>query len=482
MNQKVGTGLGVIILVIVILTAGMFICYREKKLGEVPQPVVQNQIKKPTKKQAQNQLSSMDGNYVEFQGNKITLDLPPSWGDLIVPQVDENGYVLNSDYGSDNQFILAGKPGLGSEFTKMISSYNFGNKAEYQEAPSISLATYPAEFTDDDPNNDYGPLGPQTAKQKEANLQPPFDAFKQKSIANLNLSEKCFLTPDKATECANSNKRGFWWGNTDAISDRVAARYFENSTSDLRGIGYFDINGQDTPYTVNSYTIILVNPQKRILTYIYLPLQEVYLFSKTSDKYDVSQVDIEKAYSYLENPANYKNTQLEQFMTEVHGLVSSIKISDNQTVSQTVGDTSDSQTYRNDEYGFQVTVPSSLGSYKTMVEKDYGGTGVTYVHFIFPTKETMQEENFVTHEKFPGYVSLFALTAYTKDAYAKAAADCQKNPTPDCPDDKMGENNKYIFTVRPANGNAPDDLSAVQDQIMSGSLGGKLNLQTFPIN
>lgn len=333
MNKKIASEIAIgVILLLAIVVGGIFWLQNKKEVPAV-QPVVtqSTQIAQMAQSTITQFVDNSDSNYIEYQGNKITLKLPQSWGNLIVPTLDDLGGVIDSSYGTivedsvgDKNYIQLEHTGLGTEFTKMISDYKYGNKSEYLMAPSITLATYPNFFSDDDETGEYSNPWPLTAKQKEVDFQPLLDSFKQGNIDKLNLSEKCFLVNDAATNCANSNKgRGFWWDNIDNIADRVAVRYFENSNSDLRGIGYFSIVGQDMPSTPDAYKIVLVNPQKRILVYAYFPLNGAYSFPRlTNDK-----IDFKKAYDYLEKPENYKNTQLEQFMNEIQILVSSIKIS-----------------------------------------------------------------------------------------------------------------------------------------------------------
>jgi hypothetical protein len=134
--------------------------------------------------------------------------------------------------------------------------------------------------------------------------------------------------------------------------------------------------------------------------------------------------------------------------------------------------------YTNAEYGFQITIPEGYAGWKAMVEKDYGGKGITYIHMIFPTKDpqwkTMAEENFVTHEKFPGYSSIFAFTVWDKDVFEKASKECEKNPTPDCPDTVLGKNSKYVIDVSTGNGVPPKDLEALRKMLTDSKEIGKI--------
>ena len=129
----------------------------------------------------------------------------------------------------------------------------------------------------------------------------------------------------------------------------------------------------------------------------------------------------------------------------------------------------DKNIYTNSQFGFQLTIPEGYPDWKAMIEKDYGGAGVTYIHLLFKTSDpqwkNMVEENFVTHEKYIGYASIFALTAWTKDAYAKAEKECKNNPTPDCPQTVIGSNSQYIFDASLGNGVPPKDLEKLRESL-----------------
>jgi hypothetical protein len=141
-----------------------------------------------------------------------------------------------------------------------------------------------------------------------------------------------------------------------------------------------------------------------------------------------------------------------------------------------------SMVYTNDDYGFQITIPAGYPDWKAMVEKDYGGKGVTYIHMIFKTKDSQWsgtgEENFVTHEKFPGYASIFAFTVWDKGVYKQTVEDCKKEPNPDCPSIILGQNNLYVFDVSLGNGVPPKDLENLRNLLnSSGDMGKALNFK-----
>ncbi len=334
MNKTIHTGVAIAIIVVVAIVAGGLIYF---SIGNKNQTINENQSlvkqtgigQKPSENPGtatQQVAENFSSDYIEYQGNKITFSFPKSWGNLLVPKINDNGWVIspnnygNTESGSDNS-VLIGTAGLENEFSKVFSSYNYGSKKDYNEVPTISLATFPAQFADDK-GGDFAGL---TKKEKDKDFKPLFDVYNKKGLNGIDLSQKCFLNVDTATDCANSNYQGYWWDNFDDIADRIGVRYFENQNSDLQGIGFFDVSGQETPSTISAYKIALINPQKRILVYIYLPLNGIYSFTNSTVNVPTAN-EMKKAYNYLENPANYKNTQLDQFMNEVQSLVSSLKI------------------------------------------------------------------------------------------------------------------------------------------------------------
>jgi hypothetical protein len=145
--------------------------------------------------------------------------------------------------------------------------------------------------------------------------------------------------------------------------------------------------------------------------------------------------------------------------------------------TETMPVTQDNSVYINNDYGFQITIPAGYPDWKAMVEKDYGGKGITYIHIIFRTKDSQWsgtgEENFVTHEKFPGYASIFAFTVWEKDVYKQTVEDCKKEPNPGCPSKILGENSQYVFDISLGNGVPPKDLENLRKLLDSSSDIGK---------
>lgn len=340
-----------IIFVVLAITGGM-ISFMFAKRAQAPagqtttvQPITAT---KPLEKKIPEVKNEMLQDRISVVGNKIFLSLPVGWGDLIVPKSDANGDLIDSGYGTQDRQPILSSFGIDVEklegiSTRMISAYNYGEKSEYNEAPTVVVYNYPASFIGDK-QNDPDVLRPRTAKQKEESFQPILDVFKKGNIDGMDLSQKCFTIKDVTGEndsCVRNARSGFWWDNFFAIYDRIGVRYFQNSTGDLRGIGYFDVSGQEIPDTISGYKVILVNPEKRMLVYIYLPLEGTYSFGmekllnlseKTpADKWNNFYATeapkiIQKAYAYLENPENYKDQKLGQFLREIDAMVSSVKI------------------------------------------------------------------------------------------------------------------------------------------------------------
>jgi hypothetical protein len=329
-----------IIIVIVAITAGVVGFKFVKNVQAPAEKVASVQPAPVAQKQENNVMEVKNGllqNKVSNVDNKIALSLPLNWGDLVIPKFNASGSLVDSIYGTkDNQPILSSVgidvENLGSISTRMISAYNYGERAEYYQAPTVVVYNYPAKFTDDN-SKDPDMLRPRSAKQKEASFQPILDVFKKGNLDGMDLSQKCFIINNVTGNndgCVQEARSGFWWDNFFAIYDRVGVRYFQNSTGDLRGIGYFDVSGQEIPDTIRGYKIILVNPEKRMLVYVYLPLENIYTFNRGDISIDAinkqAPAKIQKAYDYLENPENYKDQKLGQFLRETEAMVSSIKL------------------------------------------------------------------------------------------------------------------------------------------------------------
>ncbi|MFZ2226074.1 MAG: hypothetical protein WA064_02700 [Candidatus Moraniibacteriota bacterium] len=141
--------------------------------------------------------------------------------------------------------------------------------------------------------------------------------------------------------------------------------------------------------------------------------------------------------------------------------------------------------YKNNEYGFEFSLAKDSGEWKTMVEKEKDEAGISYIHVIFKTKDASRavngEENFVTGEKFPGYASIFAITAWKRDVYQKTVENCKKEPNPGCPEISLGSNKNYIFSLTIGQQDvAPKDLESLKNSLLSSSdLVKTLNFKTL---
>lgn len=126
--------------------------------------------------------------------------------------------------------------------------------------------------------------------------------------------------------------------------------------------------------------------------------------------------------------------------------------------------------YTNNEFGFQITIPKEHEDYKAMVMKDPSAPDITYIHFIFKTSDPNYKnfitENYITHEKYPGYSDTFAFGIWNLNAYNQKVKDCKSNPMPDCPDDIVAKNDKYVIDESVGNGTPPKDLEDLVNSIV----------------
>ena len=331
-----------VVIVVIAITAGVIGFMFAKNTQTPAQQTGTSQSAASVAQPLKNNVATVKNNLLQDKnasvGGEILMNLPNGWGDLVVPNLDGNSLVLNSPYGTKEKTVLF-SPGQASD-AKMISDYNYGDRSQYNVAPYVVINTYPAKFSDDDPS-DANFVRLYTAKEKEVNFQPIVDVFNQRSVDKLNLSQKYFSKSSaEKDKIMQSAYRSFWWANEFAAYDRVNVRYFENAAANLRGIGYFEISGQETPDTISGYKVVLFNPEKRMTVEIFLPLEGIYNFGLTNipynEKISAKKMDeiyvaesarlVQKAYAYLENPENYKDQKLGQFLREVEAMVSSIKL------------------------------------------------------------------------------------------------------------------------------------------------------------
>jgi hypothetical protein len=103
-----------------------------------------------------------------------------------------------------------------------------------------------------------------------------------------------------------------------------------------------------------------------------------------------------------------KNKEVEQLQKQIDELKKPAATS---TATATTASATDWKTYRNTDYGFQLTFPEAWKGYKLWEQTvEGGGTKTWYVEL--PTTDTNYAKADATHEA--GYSSLFALSAYTK--------------------------------------------------------------------
>jgi len=126
--------------------------------------------------------------------------------------------------------------------------------------------------------------------------------------------------------------------------------------------------------------------------------------------------------------------------------------------------------YTNSDYGFKLNLPEGFEKYKPMVEVEPFEKGVNYIFILLPTTNSKQvEENRVTHEKFPGYESVFAITAWEKTLWDKEinSTECKNNPNPGCPfeSEVLGKTTKYVLELSLPNGLPSPDLDQMGEKV-----------------
>jgi hypothetical protein len=293
-------------------------------IAQTPQTQVVEKKSLPVK----NELLQDAVSIISSEYDKISFNLPLNWGNLVVPKLKNGEFLPTIPLERGFEYVQTKDGTAEGQFQKIISNYTNGNKESFAV---VSLAKYQENFIDDS-KIDPDVLQGMTAKEKRESFQPVLDIFQQRGLGAKSLNQKCFAirAVDGSNDYDCQNLRGFWWGNGSAISDRVGIHYLENAEGTLRGIGYFEIEGQEIPDTINAYKIILINPDKKIMVYAYLPLEKIYSFGlgdlSNEKNFKEAPLKIKKAYDYLENPENYKDQKLGQFLKEVEAMISSVKI------------------------------------------------------------------------------------------------------------------------------------------------------------
>jgi hypothetical protein len=130
--------------------------------------------------------------------------------------------------------------------------------------------------------------------------------------------------------------------------------------------------------------------------------------------------------------------------------------------------------YTNSDYGFKLNLPEGFEKYKPMVEIEPFEKGINYIFILLPTTNSKQvEENRVTHEKFPGYESVFAITAWEKTLWDNEinSAECKNNPNPGCPfeSEVLGKTTKYVLELSLPNGLPSPDLDQLGEKVRANN-------------
>ncbi len=120
---------------------------------------------------------------------------------------------------------------------------------------------------------------------------------------------------------------------------------------------------------------------------------------------------------------------------------------------KTTTDSSDDLTYKNETYGFELTFPEDWEEFKILEKTVSGATKTWYVEL--PTTDTNWSLDTSTSDA--GYVSFFAISAYTDSQWAENQAE----PAPSTEITKVGEYT-YGYTRAQA---APDSLTDKFDDI-----------------
>lgn len=127
----------------------------------------------------------------------------------------------------------------------------------------------------------------------------------------------------------------------------------------------------------------------------------------------------------------------------------------------------ESNVYKNEKFGFQLTLPKEWGGYKTYKD-EWEDMTTAGVYFGIATKN----KDWLSADLPSGYADLFAINVEKIDDYNKRCQECkedQKNMGPACVEcdgnlrtdvigmKKIGKNKEYVFSVHVAQA-IPDDL------------------------
>lgn len=106
-----------------------------------------------------------------------------------------------------------------------------------------------------------------------------------------------------------------------------------------------------------------------------------------------------------------------------------------------ISQNTDLQTYRNTQYGFQLTIPSSWGQYKVEEKNDVALSEVNHIYFKIPTTATNS------------YFDIIALSVYPISEWKKIEADEGPKPT------QIGQSDQFVFAYDKGQDILPPDLA-----------------------
>ncbi|MFZ2188783.1 MAG: hypothetical protein WAV73_04440 [Candidatus Moraniibacteriota bacterium] len=120
------------------------------------------------------------------------------------------------------------------------------------------------------------------------------------------------------------------------------------------------------------------------------------------------------------------------------------------------------QVYKNEKYGFQLTLPKGWENYKALANETTGSKNVVaYVYIDLPTSEKTWpgDTDPATGKSFMGYASMFAITVWSTDGYAAELKRCKTESDPGCPgaDVVSVKSDRYVFSIRGPQA-MPEDL------------------------
>ena len=114
------------------------------------------------------------------------------------------------------------------------------------------------------------------------------------------------------------------------------------------------------------------------------------------------------------------------------------------------------QTYKNTQFGFQLTLPVGWDNYKSFVNNNPTDKNVVaYVYIDLPTSN----KNWPGDGNLKGYASMLAVTVRSIDGYNAAVKTCKTQPDPSCPGTNIlsTKSSKYMFEITGPQA-MPDDL------------------------